>query len=340
MKAMKRNRERVRKKVVKDGVIVSHGHPDQQNRIIQHVHCFVIVSDCAFMLFQKVNDKTLVDKFKLWIMSDFPRKCLNDIIMSPDDVDTDKLPNEFTASSRGPSVIINDWLFLGNCQNAMDRKMLNKLGITHILNVTRNIPCYHIRSDPKHAQIFKYAQIPIDDVESANLFEYLEAACCFIDECNPFYYQRDSEVVAEMESNLEWTPPKILVHCAAGISRSSSTVISYLMSRRIRFNEIEQRKLKFIAKTLEYGRNQYDGLRLSESFYFVQSCRSQIRPNNGFMAQLEKFERIHHGDCTTTNDINYFPIIPYEAVQFANGKGSIESVTASDKQQTSCCAIL
>uniref|UniRef100_A0A1I7X3R8 protein-tyrosine-phosphatase n=1 Tax=Heterorhabditis bacteriophora TaxID=37862 RepID=A0A1I7X3R8_HETBA len=57
---------------------------------------------------------------------------------------------------------------------------------------------------------------------------------------------------------------KILVHCNAGISRSSTFVISYLM--------------KYQQRTLD------------EALGMVKAVRPVIRPNDGFMHQLKMFE--------------------------------------------------
>jgi len=57
----------------------------------------------------------------------------------------------------------------------------------------------------------------------------------------------------------------VLVHCYAGVSRSSSTVISYLMRK-------------------------YD-LSLKTAIDHCRSCRWFINPNPGFVRQLRAFER-------------------------------------------------
>lgn len=57
----------------------------------------------------------------------------------------------------------------------------------------------------------------------------------------------------------------MLVHCAAGVSRSASTVIAYIMRKR--------------------------GQGLNETINFVRSRRAVIHPNPGFLKLLESFER-------------------------------------------------
>eukprot|EP01083_Nonionella_stella_P291021 990341_1 len=237
-----------------------------------------------------------------------PSKQLSDIIVRIEDNKKSDLDlSSITGSiSAFQTMIINDWLFLGNCQVAMDIGALNKLGITHVLNCTQNLPCWHAGND------IKYARIPLQDICSSNLYDYFEAACSFIDECNPFYYHQNEQVVSEMMTDLDWKQPKILVHCAAGKSRSSTVVISYLMARRIRMNDIEKNKVRFIAHELDYDyiekRNKC--LRLSEAFYYVKSCRFIVEPNRGFLDQLEQWEQLYHTGNSTKNDIHIDSEIP------------------------------
>lgn len=72
-----------------------------------------------------------------------------------------------------------------------------------------------------------------------------------------------------------WTPPlssdsvrdasgRVLVHCQAGISRSATICLAYLMKRK--------------------------RVRLDEAFEFVRRRRSIISPNFSFMGQLLQFE--------------------------------------------------
>merc|ERR1712176_1621640 len=56
----------------------------------------------------------------------------------------------------------------------------------------------------------------------------------------------------------------VLVHCRAGVSRSASVIIAYLMT--------------------------YQGYSLHEAFFLVKSHRSVITPNVGFMEKLCNFE--------------------------------------------------
>eukprot|EP01084_Bolivina_argentea_P197110 337837_1 len=214
-----------------------------------------------------------------------PSKTLSDIIVDPKCIK--KRSHSFIdKNGNKPSMIITDWMWLGNRMSAENKTYLKKIGITHILNCSQHISCFHLST-------FKYGRIPLDDNYTANLFDYFDAANKFIDECNPL-----------INNNCK---NKILIHCAAGVSRSASIVISYLMSRNILYNHIEKNIIDEIRRQLQYkNKVNYNILTLSESYYFVKGSRSAIRPNEGFLEQLEKFEGLYHNGNNTRNDIDYY----------------------------------
>ncbi len=59
---------------------------------------------------------------------------------------------------------------------------------------------------------------------------------------------------------------KVIVHCKAGISRSASTIIAYLMI--------------------------YKKMNLEDAYYYVLKRREIIEPNDGFIKQLKQLEKI------------------------------------------------
>mmetsp|Transcript_63621 Transcript_63621/g.125884 ORF Transcript_63621/g.125884 Transcript_63621/m.125884 type:complete len:334 (+) Transcript_63621:95-1096(+) len=71
----------------------------------------------------------------------------------------------------------------------------------------------------------------------------------------------------------------VIVHCRAGVSRSASVVIAYLMI--------------------------YQGYSLHEAFFVVRSHRSVATPNIGFMEKLCEFEE-EHRFCSPSIDINKY----------------------------------
>lgn len=228
-----------------------------------------------------------------------PSKKLSDIVVDRDaemQLTQDKISSlghaTVNAKAAGmPSEIVGDWMYLGNLTHAAARNVVAELGITHILNVSRDICCYHIGNEA-----LKYARIDLNDFQDANLYDYFKAAAAFIDECNPMY-------------TTSYPQNRILIHCRAGVSRSASTVISYLIHRAIRWDNASADCLDIIRKRLQYAKGTavgQDGLKLSVAYYHVKSCRSCIGPNEGFISQLEMWERLNHQGRSTRDDLPDF----------------------------------
>ena len=102
-----------------------------------------------------------------------------------------------------PASKIFDFLYLGSEWNASNLEELNANGVTHILNVTREI-------DNFFPAVFKYLNIREYDVEETDLLQYWDRTYRFI---------RDCVQVGGV----------CLVHCKMGISRSASTVMAFAM---------------------------------------------------------------------------------------------------------------
>ena len=97
-------------------------------------------------------------------------------------------------------------LYLGDDIIARNLDELRRRRITHILNLTTNIP-------NKFEPEIRYLKLTIFDFESQNISQYFDEATVFIHEA------------LQDERNT------VLVHCNAGISRSASFVCAYLMKK-------------------------------------------------------------------------------------------------------------
>jgi dual specificity MAP kinase phosphatase len=133
------------------------------------------------------------------------------------------------------------FLYLGNERDAADRDRLKELGITHILNVTSHLPLFFEGEDD-----LTYCRLSASDSAHQNLTQYFQRAFEFID--------------AARKHN-----GKVMIHCQAGVSRSSTVVIAYIM--------------------------KHSSLSMSSAFHFVKSKRTIIAPNFNFMGQLMDFEQ-------------------------------------------------
>ncbi|KAG9261140.1 dual specificity protein phosphatase 5 [Astyanax mexicanus] len=139
---------------------------------------------------------------------------------------------------QGKPVELLPFLYLGSAHHACRNDYLSDLRITALLNVSRR------DSRPAKGQ-HRYKWIPVEDSHTADISSHFQEAIDFIDE-------------VKQEGG------KVLVHCEAGISRSPTICMAYLMKKQ--------------------------RLRLEEAFEVVRQRRAIISPNFSFMGQLLQFE--------------------------------------------------
>jgi hypothetical protein len=118
---------------------------------------------------------------------------------------SDRFDHRQARASANFPVHILPHLYLGNDETAKNRSVLNGCGIRYIINVTPNLPNYF--ADDAY---FHYLRIPVDDSSSHNLAQYFGDAIAFIEKARS---ERSS----------------VLVHCFAGISRSVTVCLAYVM---------------------------------------------------------------------------------------------------------------
>ncbi|KAG6920717.1 dual specificity phosphatase 9, partial [Chelydra serpentina] len=132
-------------------------------------------------------------------------------------------------------------LYLGSARDSANMETLARLGIRYVLNVTPNLPNLFEEQGG-----FRYKQIPISDHWSQNLARFFPEAIAFIDEALSHHCG-------------------VLVHCLAGVSRSVTVTVAYLM--------------------------QHLNLSLNDAYDLVKRKKADISPNFNFMGQLLDFER-------------------------------------------------
>jgi dual specificity MAP kinase phosphatase len=132
----------------------------------------------------------------------------------------------------GFSKIVNG-LYLGNKRDAENFEALQSVGVRSIVNATNDIPNFF-------SENFEYHRVPVVDHHSSDIGKYIPAAVDFIDK--------------KLKSG------SVLVHCFAGVSRSSTIVIAYLILKR--------------------------GMSYQDALNFVVKKRSIVRPNPGFAKTL------------------------------------------------------
>ncbi|XP_072297686.1 dual specificity protein phosphatase 22-B [Eucyclogobius newberryi] len=128
-------------------------------------------------------------------------------------------------------------LYLGNFRDARDREQLARNNITHILSI-------HDNAAPL-LQEMTYLCISAADLPTQNLVQHFQQSIMFIHECR-------------------LKGEGCLVHCLAGVSRSVTLVVAYLM--------------------------MVTGLGWQEALAAVRVVRPTAGPNIGFQRQLQEFQ--------------------------------------------------
>ncbi|XP_053211846.1 dual specificity protein phosphatase 10-like [Panonychus citri] len=144
--------------------------------------------------------------------------------------------------------LILPYLYLGDQSDASDPERLKCHNIYYVLNVTADLP----GEGENHS--IHYKRIPARDSFDQNLVQYFEESFKFIEEARQ-------------------SGRAVLIHCHAGISRSPTIVIAYLMfSKKMNFDD---------------------------AFKFVADKRPKISPNFSFVGQLCEYEKTQLRPATT-----------------------------------------
>ncbi|CAL1269795.1 unnamed protein product, partial [Larinioides sclopetarius] len=142
-------------------------------------------------------------------------------------------------ANQGPTRIL-PFLYLGSQFDAMNKELLKDYNITYELNVSTSCP------QPEFVPEGHFMRIPVNDTYSEKLLPYFPEAFNFLDKVR--------------EGN-----GCVLVHCLAGISRSATVAIAYVM--------------------------RYMRLSSDDGYRYVKSKRPTISPNFNFLGQLLEYEK-------------------------------------------------
>ncbi|XP_059402546.1 dual specificity protein phosphatase 8-like isoform X1 [Carassius carassius] len=139
----------------------------------------------------------------------------------------------------GPTRILPH-LYLGSQKDVLNKDLMAQNGITYVLNASNTCP------KPEFISESHFMRIPVNDNYCEKLLPWLDKTNEFIDKAKV--------------SNC-----RVIVHCLAGISRSATIAIAYIM------------------KTM--------GLSSDDAYRFVKDRRPSISPNFNFLGQLLEFEK-------------------------------------------------
>jgi dual specificity MAP kinase phosphatase len=170
------------------------------------------------------------------------------------------------------------FLYLGCHKDAKDWDIIQSHNIKYVMNVTD-------KCESRFEEHVKFLRLPVRDAGDENILIYFDRAIAFIEEARCL-------------------GSGVLVHCFAGISRSATIAIAYIMKhKKWSLNESYKSVLTLDRKSSN---------KCSLCFYynrFVKSKRPNISPNLNFMGQLLDFEKTLHSSkmaahpkaCKTNN---------------------------------------
>lgn len=133
---------------------------------------------------------------------------------------------------------ISDHLYLSSAA-AVKSDRIRSLGITNVINCTMEIPNIRLPD-------IECVQIHVEDTPSARL---------------AVYFDRCSDKIHQVHRG----GGKTLVHCVAGVSRSATLCMAYLM--------------------------KYQSMTLDQAYSHCKKRRPVVHPNVGFWKQLIEYER-------------------------------------------------
>ncbi|XP_030630722.1 dual specificity protein phosphatase 13-like [Chanos chanos] len=140
-------------------------------------------------------------------------------------------------------------IYIGDMYAAKDKRTLQALNITHVLNAAHGK--FNVNTGPSY---YRDTNIIYHGVEAFDMSSF---------DMSPFFYSAAKFIKSAMS-----TPGgKVFVHCAMGLSRSSTLVLAYLMI--------------------------HEDMTLPEAIKAVAQSRN-ICPNPGFLEQLRQLDQQLH----------------------------------------------
>ncbi|NWQ63597.1 DUS16 phosphatase, partial [Neopipo cinnamomea] len=167
--------------------------------------------------------------------SSFPGLCEGKSTLIPTCISQPCLP----VSNIGPTRILPH-LYLGCQRDVLNKELMQQNDIGYVLNASNTCP------KPDFIPESHFLRVPVNDSFCEKILPWLDKSVDFIEKAKA--------------SN-----GHVLVHCLAGISRSATIAIAYIMKRM--------------------------DMSLDEAYRFVKEKRPTISPNFNFLGQLLDFEK-------------------------------------------------
>ncbi|NXL76121.1 DUS16 phosphatase, partial [Leptocoma aspasia] len=167
--------------------------------------------------------------------SSFPGLCEGKFTLIPTCISQPCLP----VSNTGPTRILPH-VYLGCQRDVLNKELMQQNDIGYVLNASNTCP------KPDFIPESHFLRVPVNDSFCEKILPWLDKSVDFIEKAKA--------------SN-----GRVLVHCLAGISRSATIAIAYIMKRM--------------------------DMSLDEAYRFVKEKRPTISPNFNFLGQLLDFEK-------------------------------------------------
>ncbi|KAM9846159.1 dual specificity protein phosphatase 16 [Aulostomus maculatus] len=165
----------------------------------------------------------------------FPGLCEGKSALVPSCISQPCLP----VTNMGPTRILPH-LYLGCQRDVLNKDLIQQNDIAYVLNASNTCP------KPDFIPESHFLRVPVNDSFCEKILPWLDRSVEFIEKAKA--------------SNA-----RVLVHCLAGISRSATIAIAYIMKRM--------------------------DMTLDEAYRFVKEKRPTISPNFNFLGQLLDFEK-------------------------------------------------
>ncbi|KAK6620914.1 hypothetical protein RUM43_011213 [Polyplax serrata] len=127
---------------------------------------------------------------------------------------------------------------------ALRGNILEELNVTCVINATRELPDTPLPNSTEQDTL--YLRVNVEDKPDSNILQWLD-------------------MVTDIVHQVKMAGGKTLIHCVAGISRSATLCLAYLI--------------------------RYEDYSLHDAYLLLKSLRHTIRPNSGFFGQLIEFEK-------------------------------------------------
>ncbi|XP_048680053.1 serine/threonine/tyrosine-interacting-like protein 1 isoform X1 [Caretta caretta] len=187
------------------------------------------------------------------------------------------MPQELDALQPYPVEILPGQLYMGDCRQACDQQIQKDLKIKAQVNISEEIATLFTDES-------KTLHVSVADSPDADLFSFFPTICHFID--------------AQMALGA------VLVFSTLGLSRSSTAVMAFLMhSSHYPLKALSGHSTtgQHWSWVLRQGRAKGTKIpRLPKGAWkYIQKCKTNMRPNRGFVQQLSDWESQIYGSAIT-----------------------------------------